>query len=447
MKSLLLILLSLSGLFSAAQIQVDTTLTAEQLVDKLVKGNGVRLGTVRYKGVKLALGYFQADSAVLGFKSGILLSTGSVFDAFGENDTPGKSGVLSTGNKSRGSSDKDLNKIARGKTKEVSILEFDFIPLHNKVSFNYCFGSEEYRDYVGTPYNDVFAFMVYGPGMKKQNVALIPGTKTPVTINNVNHKKNKQWYMNNDHFLNYGLSKSGGAPKLNIFQFIRLLFVPKKSGNGKFISNQRERKKLNQYLVNNFQYDGFTRMLTAEFYVVPYQIYHLKIAIGDVADRIFDSGVFIQEGSFICVRDTTQPGFKEYLQDSSLTADVPLYELQETESPEEEFDLITVYFDSGKSIFSEEYISELDSFGDYLKANETEKFILIGYTDNTGNFKSNTTLSEARAKAVMDYLIQHGVNPQQLEYKGLSQDYPVGDNSTKDGRAQNRRVEIIRVEP
>ena len=65
---------------------------------------------------------------------------------------------------------------------------------------------------------------------------------------------------------------------------------------------------------------------------------------------------------------------------------------------------------------------------------------LGGHTDNVGSEASNQKLSEQRAKAVYDYLVQHGVPAERLTYKGYGQSQPVADNSTPEGRRQNRRT-------
>ena len=305
---------------ASAQLKVDTAYSIDDLVNKILLGKGVKVGNIKFKGHKVGLGAFETDSAVIGMNSGILLSTGSVFGATGENNTPAYSGVLNhyqttkKQRKKRRKGDRDLNRICKGKTYDVNTIEFDFVPFHNMVKFNYCFASEEYKEYVGSRFNDVFAFIVKGPGVKKQNIAVLPNTKEPITINNVNHKKNKQFYINNDYFVNTGLFKNtSDQPKISLFKRMWLLFTKKTTGgNGLFYALEGEKKKLDQVLVNNFQYDGFTKVFTAEFEVIPFQKYHIKIAIGDVGDAIFDSGVFIEQSSFTSIRDTTVSNYVAY---------------------------------------------------------------------------------------------------------------------------------------
>jgi outer membrane protein OmpA-like peptidoglycan-associated protein len=68
-----------------------------------------------------------------------------------------------------------------------------------------------------------------------------------------------------------------------------------------------------------------------------------------------------------------------------------------------------------------------------------------GHTDSTGSRATNTRLSQARAESVMAYLVSKGVAAGQLAAKGFGPDEPVADNATREGRAQNRRVELKRV--
>ncbi len=89
---------------------------------------------------------------------------------------------------------------------------------------------------------------------------------------------------------------------------------------------------------------------------------------------------------------------------------------------------------------------KLDAVAEALKNQEDHKMIVEGYTDSQGTETSNLELSQARAQSVRDYLVSRGVAAGQISATGLGQSKPVGDNRTAEGRAQNRRVEII-VQP
>jgi len=103
-----------------------------------------------------------------------------------------------------------------------------------------------------------------------------------------------------------------------------------------------------------------------------------------------------------------------------------------------------IFFDTGKSTIKEESGSALKIISGYLNAYPDKKFFIVGHTDNTGDFASNMTVSEERAKAVMNELInKYGVNADQLEAYGVSYLSPVSSNATDEGKTRNRRVEIV----
>jgi lipid-binding SYLF domain-containing protein len=80
-----------------------------------------------------------------------------------------------------------------------------------------------------------------------------------------------------------------------------------------------------------------------------------------------------------------------------------------------------------------------------LSENPTWRVRIEGFTDNVGNRAANRTLSEQRARAVLDWLAGHGVNPSQMTARGYGEARPIATNATGDGRSRNRRVEIVRV--
>ena len=103
-----------------------------------------------------------------------------------------------------------------------------------------------------------------------------------------------------------------------------------------------------------------------------------------------------------------------------------------------------IFFDTGQSEVKPESADALKAIAEYLNANETQKVVIVGHTDNIGDFDMNITLSQERANAVMEKLIsEYGVNREQLKPFGVGPVSPVASNSTEEGRAQNRRVEIV----
>ena len=79
-----------------------------------------------------------------------------------------------------------------------------------------------------------------------------------------------------------------------------------------------------------------------------------------------------------------------------------------------------------------------------MKANPDLKLSVEGHTDNIGNPVSNKTLSEERAKSVVNAIIGQGIGIERLSSSGFGQDKPIGDNNTDEGRAMNRRVELVK---
>ncbi|MCK6612545.1 MAG: OmpA family protein, partial [Bacteroidia bacterium] len=82
----------------------------------------------------------------------------------------------------------------------------------------------------------------------------------------------------------------------------------------------------------------------------------------------------------------------------------------------------------------------LDKMADILKENPSMVIEVAGHTDNVGDDQKNLVLSESRAKTVMDYLLQKGVNAKQMKAVGYGETQPIADNNTEEGRLANRRV-------
>ena len=106
--------------------------------------------------------------------------------------------------------------------------------------------------------------------------------------------------------------------------------------------------------------------------------------------------------------------------------------------------IYNIFFDTGKSEVKAESADALKAIAEYLNANKTQKVIIVGHTDNTGDFDMNISLSKDRANAVIKKLTsEYAVSGDQLKPYGVGPVSPVASNSTEQGRAQNRRVEIV----
>ncbi len=106
-------------------------------------------------------------------------------------------------------------------------------------------------------------------------------------------------------------------------------------------------------------------------------------------------------------------------------------------------ELAGVFFDHNKATIKPDSKNTLDIIAQYLSANPSNKFFVVGHTDNTGSFDHNKTLSQQRAKAVVNALIKLGAIKTQLTAKGVGPLSPNAPNKTDDGKALNRRVELV----
>jgi len=102
-------------------------------------------------------------------------------------------------------------------------------------------------------------------------------------------------------------------------------------------------------------------------------------------------------------------------------------------------------FESGSARLTEESAETLDALATVLRANPTVQIALEGHTDSTGNAAANQVLSAARATAIQDGLVQAGVPRERITAAGYGPHRPVASNDTEDGRARNRRTEVVVV--
>ncbi len=121
---------------------------------------------------------------------------------------------------------------------------------------------------------------------------------------------------------------------------------------------------------------------------------------------------------------------------------VPLYDKLMTDGK-----IITygITFDVGKSTIKPQSMGTINEIFNILKKYPELKFSVEGHTDNTGKSDMNQTLSEDRAKAVMDKLVSLGIDESRLSSKGFGMSKPIDNNSTTEGRAKNRRVEFVKI--
>ncbi len=101
-----------------------------------------------------------------------------------------------------------------------------------------------------------------------------------------------------------------------------------------------------------------------------------------------------------------------------------------------------LFYKTGSAQLDDRSRHELGNIYDGMQKYPNMHVELAGYTDNVGDEENNLKLSEARAKAARDYLVQRGVSPERLSIRGYGEQNPIGDNATAEGRQQNRRTEM-----
>jgi len=256
----------LFGLFfqfgNAQYITVDESYTPQDLVeDILINSPCANVFNVSVSGGNFAsgeksYGFFDATGTGFPFENGIILSTGKI------NNSPGPNSYLSDDGGSMGwNGDPDLNQaLGLSNSFNATILEFDFIPLGNHISFDYIFSSEQY---LSSPtsgqcnFTDGFAFLLKeASATTYDNLAVIPGTNTPVKVNTVR-------------------GPGTICPPANATYF--------------------DAFNDDNHPTN---YNGQTVVLTAQADVIPGQTYHIKLVIADEGNYRYDSAIFLGGGSF-----------------------------------------------------------------------------------------------------------------------------------------------------
>lgn len=250
----------------SAQIVVTQNANAQDLAQSLA-GSGVSVSNFSLSGNNNSSGTFINTSNTLGIANGVVLCTGNVANI----SQPASSFASSSYS---GNGDAQLQSLTGGYIYDKSVLSFDVVPQGNVLMFNYVFASEEYPEWVCTQFNDVFGFFISGPNpaggnYSSMNIAKVPNSNLPVAINTINP----------------GVSGPYGTPANCQSLSYSSLF----------------RSNLSPVVDSNIVYDGMTVVLTAVASVIPCQTYHLKLAIADVSDRIYDSGVFIEANSITSI--------------------------------------------------------------------------------------------------------------------------------------------------
>jgi gliding motility-associated-like protein len=254
---------------SAQNITVDDNYTAQQLVENVLVNstcasaiNSLASGDTNVPIGQNSYGYFNKAGGSFPFTDGVLLCTSYAKKAIGPFSTT-PSNI--TGNDNDGSwlGDNDLNQTLSISSVTATTLEFDFIPLTNYLSFDYIFSSIEYYGTGSCNYTDGFAFLIKEntPGSVYENLAVIPGTTTPVSSTNIRPT------------------------------------IPSGVNNGCPAVNQQYFNGFNDS-TSPINYAGQTVVMNAQTSVVVGKSYHIKLVIGNDKNEYFDSAVFLKAGSF-----------------------------------------------------------------------------------------------------------------------------------------------------
>jgi gliding motility-associated-like protein len=293
---------------------VDTAMPIQDMVQNLV-GSGVQISNIVLTAPTGSYGYYTSTASEIGTSEGILLSTGKAINALGPNDETGLPllgppptftclNCSQYNNNAPGSA--LLNQAQDRNTFDAAQIEFDIIPQGDSLRFAYTFASEEYNEWVGSPFNDVFGFFISGPNIGTDvNIALIPNTSTAVAINSVNANTNSQYWQNN--------STPPGA---------------------------------------GWQCDAFTVSLAAAVgNLIPCETYHLKLVIADGSDRLYDSWVFVNqiESNPVIVASATAGGL-DYMIEGCNDGTITFSRQEASASPQ-----VVTYFVGGTATSGVDY--------------------------------------------------------------------------------------------
>ncbi|MFK7834049.1 MAG: choice-of-anchor L domain-containing protein, partial [Winogradskyella sp.] len=266
------------------------TFTPEQLIEdvlidspcasvsNIVSSTGINFSASEPNGI----GYFFSNGIDFPFEDGLLLTTGDASEAGGPNTFLGDGSGAWPG-------DADLEAAVGIDSNNATFIQFDFVPLADSISFDFLMASEEYD--MGSfecTFSDAFAFLLTDSAGNTTNLAVLPGTTTPILVTNIHPDNGASCGGINEQY--FGAYTSPNGPPIS--------------------------------------FDGRTRPFTAESAVIPGESYTIKLVIADDRDNNFDSGVFIKAGSFnlggnlgddiTIAADTAECDGTEIILDSSL---------------------------------------------------------------------------------------------------------------------------------
>ncbi|WP_412987044.1 choice-of-anchor L domain-containing protein [Pontimicrobium sp. IMCC45349] len=247
----------------------ETDYTVEQIIiDVLANENPdcPQISNITYStgtdfGTTNGIGYFEANGSGWPFEAGLIMTSGDINNAPGpEDETLSDGGFAWPGDTDLENAVPTLNP---GDSNNASIIEFDFVPIIEHMSFDFIFAAEEYGTFQ-CGFSDAFAFLLTDSNGVTTNLAIVPGTTDPVSV----------FTVRDDTY-------NGNCPSVNP-EFFDSFY-----GDGGV-------NPINAPI----DFRGHTTIMTAEATVVPNEIYHIKLVIADALDTAYDSAVFIGAGTF-----------------------------------------------------------------------------------------------------------------------------------------------------
>lgn len=239
----------------------DITVASATSAANNLAGSNVTTSNATFAGHPNQLATFTDGTDKIGFEEGVAITTGNA--SFAGTFGTGNVGDASPTGTAQGDPDLELLIGGGSNVDNAGVLQFDFVTTATSVAFEFVFASEEYLEYVGSGYNDAFGFFLSGPGITGPfsggavNLATLGGS--PISVNTVNPFSNSAYYIDNE--------------------FDNPLGNPLNEGNAQFA------------------YDGLTVVMNVSYAVQCNVPYHVKLAICNTNDNLFDSGVFIRKGT------------------------------------------------------------------------------------------------------------------------------------------------------
>ncbi|MBS1580567.1 MAG: choice-of-anchor L domain-containing protein, partial [Bacteroidetes bacterium] len=316
---------ALAAASAHAQLIINQTQAPTTMVQNVLMGSGVFASNVTFNGVPgntvaptgvgpSEIGRFNGSNSCIGVNNGVFICSGvaQVHIPGPNNQLSGQYGGIGAAQGIQ-TPDIDLSHLTAWPYWQVSgggniyskaILEFDFVPIKDMLSVRYVFTSEEYERWVCSQYNDVFGFFLSGPGVSGPfqnnaiNLALIPGSMKPVSINTVNsgvmdaNSANGPW---TDPFVYCFDADPNWQANAQYYRYNGGQWPYPQPPDGAYVPQLQAPYNTDPYYI---AHNGMTVVLTASAAVQCGQTYHMKIALGNANDSKYPSAVFLEGGSF-----------------------------------------------------------------------------------------------------------------------------------------------------